>query len=199
MGHAGRSRGVCVDRAPCPERPGSPGAVPGSPDSLSVPTGNSQARDATKVGTIIYAVGSSGRDAALWTWDGANPVVRTVLPNAPSYVSGLSGVTAGAITRDATYIASQARAGDNSSGTAGGDAVQVRTSDRFTVVLNVSSYTPFTKPTDARAISDDGSILYGSVNNGLGGVRAARFDTVLGTSTLIPLLGATTRNAPLKP
>jgi len=152
---------------------------------------NSAVRDATKVGTVIYAVGASGAgtsvnpsSASLWTFDGLNPVSLTLLPN---FASGTTGTVAGAITPDAVHIASQAR---NLSSPP--TAVRVTRSLLPNVTanlnLNAAPYSVFTPQTLVRAMSIDGSILYGNVNNN---ARAARFDTITGTSALIPLLNTT--------
>jgi hypothetical protein len=147
------------------------------------PAANSAVRDATKVGSVIYAVGGSGNEAMLWTWDGTSGVVRTVLPNAPSYTSGAAGVTAGAINRDATYIASQARS------STGLTAVQVRASDGFTTDLNAAPFPSFPANRSATSISSSGLILSGVVGANPG---AARFDLTDHTTTVIPLLPGTT-------
>jgi hypothetical protein len=143
-------------------------------------------RDATRIGSTIYAVGTwtaGGRiDGALWTLDGVNAPVRTALPD--FCVTGGAGCTqnvvAGeAITPDAQFFASQARSSD------GPTAVRVTRSPLGN--LNLTPTPPFTGTRTARAISDDGSILYGLVSMDIGGGifrnRAVRFEN--GTATVL--------------
>ena len=88
------------------------GAVPGNPAGIST------VRDATKVGNVIYGVGGwQNGNSVLWSWDNGNPVSFIQLPNVSTPGSG--GVSATAITPDASYIGGQARS------TAGVVAVRV--------------------------------------------------------------------------
>lgn len=163
----------------------------------------STVRDAIKVSGTIYAVGGSaarnqvlcvspnnppgcvggiGPDTpTLWTWDGANAVL-TPLPNLAANLTANTGMSAAAITPDATFIASQAR-----DVVSGGSrvAVRVTTSGFATENLNVSPYTVFAQPSGAAAISSNGSVLYGSAIN-----RVVRYDIGVG-SALVPLLVGT--------
>jgi hypothetical protein len=151
--------------------------------------------DATRVGTQIRLVGGTGwpngdgQRSTLWTstaWDANAPLVPTKLPNAPNYPGGTAATSATAITPDGAYIASQARSAN------GPVAVRVRVSDLLTTDLFVAPYSQLGgSPRSGRSISDDGSILYGIVTLS-GANRAVRYDTVFGTSTLIPLLPGTT-------
>jgi len=160
-------------------------------------------RDATKVGGTLYAVGTwanaamGGRiDGALWTFDGTNPVVRTALPDI-----GFSGnnLSAGeAISPDAQFVASQARSCSPPSVSCspnGPTAVRV-TRDVLTNLLTNVNLTPgptFTSSNNqkgAKAISDDGLVLYGQVNWLVGSAyqsRVVRFDVSGATATVVPI------------
>lgn len=151
-------------------------------------------RDATKVGSVIYGVGTwansgaGGRiDGALWTIDvTTNTVTRTALPD--FCITGNPGCGASlaageAITPDGAYVASQARSTGN-----GPTAVRVTRSSLLNV--NLTPNPPFTganNPKRALGISDDGSIVYGIANTlGIAGAsRAVRFDVGSGTNTVM--------------
>jgi hypothetical protein len=164
----------------------------------------STVRDATKVGSVIYAVGGSaikpqsesvfGPDTPiLWTRDGTNDPVLTALPAFVDFSFPQTPVLAQAITRDARYIASMARDVVSNGSTA---ATRVTTSGLATLNLSAAPYTVFTTPRSANAIAESGLILYGNVRITSGGpFRAARFDINAGTTTLIPTLGSDTTNA----
>ena len=188
-------------------------------------------RDATKDGGTIYAVGGSqtttlpGSDSAvIWTFDGLNPPTLTALPTNLA-VGG--SIAAAAITPTASFIASQSRyavIGTNlTTGLPTGpinraQAVRVQRGPGFPTVNMVDAPFPIytsvitliggalasvPSPSSAVAISDDGSVLYGSTSQTIGGVnlnRAVRFDLSnlpSGDSILIPLLNAgDTTNGP---
>lgn len=178
-------------------------------------------RDATKAGGTVYAVGGSqtttnpGSDSAvIWTFDGLNPATLTELP-ANLTIGG--SISAAAITPTASFIASQARyavTGTNlSTGLPTGlinraQAVRVERGPTFPTVDLVAAPFPVyssnltliggalasvPSPSSAGAISDDGSVLYGSTTQTTGGLnfnRAVRFDFShsLSDNLLIPLL-----------
>jgi len=181
--------------------PPPPPAVTFRPVGVITPTSpGSTVVDATRVGAEIRLVGGAGwpngqgQRSTLWTataWDANAPLVPTMLPNAPNYTSGTAGSSATAITPDGAYIASQARSAN------GLVAARVRVSDLQTMDLNVAPFPSLgVSPRGGRSISDDGSILYGTVTMA-GANRAVRFDIAAGTSTLIDLLpGTTSGNVP---
>ena len=180
------------------------GDLPGGPS-------NSIVRDATKHNGVIYAVGGSAANpqtvcvmpgnpvgcvgqfnpdtAVLWTWDGTTGTL-TALPNLQTNTTGTNPIVGGAITPDAAYIASLAR-----SAATGPDALAVRvTANSLTNLnLNAAPFPVLAPTTQAMAISDDGSVLYGLQSTG-GVVRAVRFDVTGSTSSLIPLLPGMTNN-----
>jgi hypothetical protein len=153
----------------------------------------STVRDATKVGDVIYAVGGSanmnqapsvfGADTPiLWTREGTNLPVLTALPHLATPSLPQTPMLAQAITPDAQYIASMAR---NSATSGSRVATRVTMSDLATLSLTSTS------ASSAQAISDNGSILYGTV-----GSIAVRFDvdenTGTVTTTPIPVLSGAT-------
>jgi len=178
-----------------PLKADSPVIFHGFPSIASSPL--SIVRDATKVGSRIYAVGSSRNaavtttlDAVVWTLDPGGSPLATSMPN---IVVGGAQTNAEQITPDAAFIATAARAAS------GPVATRVTTAGFGFINLNASPYTVFIPGTAARSISDNGQILYGdviaSVNVTIPGGspaiqprnrnRAARFNTVTGTSELI--------------
>jgi len=131
-------------------------------------------RDATKVGNIIYAVGTwtnsgaGGRfDGALWTFDGANPAVRTALPDISSNTQNLAA--GDAITPDAAYIANQVRVTSNPP-TAARVAFNPLTSTFTNLdLMPAATYASATySGRQARTVSDNGSIVYGQASKWLG-------------------------------
>jgi cell wall-associated NlpC family hydrolase len=187
--------------APGPAQPAmfhAIGDLPGGPVASDV-------RDATNVGGVLYAVGASASHdqtlcisfnnpagcvmqhnpdtALLWTFDGVN---RTLTP-LPDVVTPtgtpVNPLFASAITRDAAYIASQARS--NIADPAQMHAVRVTRTGLLNLDLSAAPFPPNNQPAAAQAISEDGSIVYG-----VDGVpfRARRFDVTASTSVRIPLL-----------
>ena len=141
-------------------------------------------RDATKAGGVLYAVGASANNAqaecsgpnnppgcvdsfnpdtpVLWT--GGSVPTLTPLPNLVSVgKSAVNPLFASAITRDARYIASQARSDAANPFL----ALAVRVTRNGLVNLNVSAppFPPLASPAAALAISEDGAILYGFAGN----------------------------------
>ncbi|HEX5000622.1 MAG TPA: FG-GAP-like repeat-containing protein, partial [Terriglobia bacterium] len=170
--------------------------------------------DATKSGGVIYAVGGSAANdqtlcmspgvpagcvaqfnadtPILWSWDGVTTSL-TALPNLAT-PSTPPANTAGAfaITRDAAYIAGQAR----SNASAPGQALPVRVTRSGLVNLNLAAAPfPVIPPSGvAQAISDDGLILYGWAG---APNRVFRFDVNATSSAMIPLLSVSdTGNLP---
>ena len=196
------------------------GDLPGGP-TVSV------VRDATKADGTIYAVGGgaglvqnictapntpqfcvqqfNADTAVLWTWDG----VTATLTAQPNLATGGAYAQAGSITRDAAYIASQARSNGPSAVRVARSAIAPlgNTNVQLTVagslggifrlhddlggpglVPNVQN-----RPQQAVALAESGSVLYSAVNSF---TRAARFDIGTNTSALIPLTGGRTANLP---
>jgi hypothetical protein len=130
-------------------------------------------KDATKVGSTIYAVGTrtigTRTDGVYWTLDGITSPAVTALPDLCTFGTAncSQNLQAGeATTPDANYFASQARS------SAGPTAVKVTRSPLGN--LNLTPTPPFTSVTGngakiTRTISDDGSILYGQVSIDVGG------------------------------
>ena len=153
-------------------------------------------KDATKAGGVIYAVGGGvtrqifcgntgqgpcgGTDTAiLWRSDGNG--TPQALPDIASPVQN-PAVTAFAITRDASYIASTAR--DVISGTTNQITRAVRVTTNTLSNENLSAYSPaLTVSAAAVAVSQSGTILYGNASG-----LAVRFDTATQTRVNIPLL-----------
>lgn len=179
------------------------GDLPGGPTLSTV-------RDATRVGTMIYAVGASaqniqtlcsvnnvpgcvgafGQDTAvLWSYDTANNTGSlAALPAIVNNTTAGNSVVANAITPDGAYIASQARIANNNPQSA---AVRVT---RSLVPFPAANFdlrpAPYnaTAPSGAAAISADGSVLWGNNNAG----RAMRWDLSNAAGNLtIPLLRPT--------
>ena len=158
-------------------------------------------RDATKVGSRIYAVGTSRNvplaigsdpvDAVVWTLDPGGTPIATSMPN---LVTGAAQGNAEQITPDAAFIATVLRSTATNI-----VAARVTTAGFGFINLNASPYTAFIPNTVARSISDNGRFLYGDVIASVpvtvvGGSpavqnrnrnRAVRFDTLTGTSGLI--------------
>ena len=175
------------------------GDLPGGPSV-------SQVRDATRVGGSIYAVGASAAHvqllctgqntppgcvgqfnpdtSALWSWNGTSGTLTALQDLVTPSVPGVSAITASAITRDAAYIASQAR----SSVITPGFTQPVRVPRDTLVPLNLGAAPfPVLVPSAATssAISEDGSIVYASAG---APARALRIDVSASSSSLIPLL-----------
>ncbi len=167
----------------------------------------SMVRDATQVGDVIYAVGGAttrlctptsglcgdGDTAVLWRFDGTNPATLDVLPNIAVNTTSTTSQTAYAITPTADFIGSMAR----TNATNGRQAVRVTTSSltnssSLNLLFNLLVPPLGTTLTAATAISSDGTILYGSTNEGTFNPafphRGVRFDTVGATSLYIPFL-----------
>ena len=175
----------------------------------------STVRDATRVGSVIKAVGGSavtsqvtcvspgvpagcvgaiGPDTAvLWSYDSATDTASlAALPHVVANPAANTPLTATSIARSGDYIASQAR-----SVAVGGQRVAVRVATALlpgaAANLNLSG-PPFnaTQPSAAQTVSFDGSVLYGSI---AASVRAARFDTLNAAGNVtIPLLRGTDTN-----
>jgi len=153
-------------------------------------------KDATKAGGVIYAVGGGvtrqifcgntgqgpcgGTDTAiLWRSDGNG--TPQALPDIASPVQN-PAVTAFAITRNASYIASTAR--DVIPGTTNQITRAVRVTTNTLSNENLSAYSPaLTVSTAAVAVSQSGTVLYGNASG-----LAVRFDTATQTRVNIPLL-----------
>jgi Tol biopolymer transport system component len=166
----------------------------------------SAVRDATRISGVTYAVGASAANnqilcvapnnpvgcvpqfttdtPVLWTWNGSTATL-TPLPSlvTPTPVA-VNGVTASAITPDASYIASAARS--NAANPA--QALAVRVTRNGLINLNISAppFPPLPQPASAQAISADGSILYTTA--GSSPPRAGRVDVNASSNTMIPLL-----------
>ena len=153
----------------------------------------SEVRDATRVGTVLYAVGGSsatpvpgtgGNDTAfLWTSTGG---LQALLPLSPG-LTETNAIIASQITPDAAYIAARARWNPAAPGQR--HAVRVRTSD-LTQMVDLCPLPPPGCPPQsvATAISNDGSILFGFARNGSGQSQAARYTVAGPTATAIDLL-----------
>ena len=166
-------------------------------------------RDATRVGGVIYAVGSAvthlttcgGANPApcaapdtpiLWRFDPANATpTLDALPDLVVNTTGTSSLTAFDITPDAAYIASQARSaavGNASAGVRVTPGLPPSTS----VNLNLNALVPgLTTVGGAFAVSDNGAIVYGTATlpTGPGGTNQAnaiRIDTTSATHVVIP-------------
>lgn len=154
-------------------------------------------RDATEVDGVIYAVGgavarvtcpsgpppapcASTDTAILWRSDGNG--TPQALPDIASPVQN-PAVTAFAITRNASYIASTAR--DVIAGTTNSILRAVRvTTNTLSNDENLSAYSPaLTVSAGAVAVSESGTVLYGNASG-----LAIRFDTATQTKVNIPLL-----------
>jgi len=205
-----------MGRAAAPVPPSTAGFY-GIGDLAGGPT-LSLVRDAVKAGGTIYAVGGSAArnqtcptppncfladTPVLWTWDGTTAALAA-LPNLVVNTNGTSGVVASAISPNAAFIAGQARSTTTGNAT---QAVQITTSlltnPGANVNLNASPFpvytflngagVPTTSTSSSSAISSDGSVVYGSVQQSgatLGSTvnRAVRFDVTNHSSELIPLL-----------
>ncbi|MGH9237191.1 MAG: putative Ig domain-containing protein [Vicinamibacterales bacterium] len=154
-------------------------------------------KDATEVDGVIYAVGgavarvacpsgpppapcASTDTAILWRSDGNG--TPQALPDIASPVQN-PAVTAFAITRNASYIASTAR--DVIAGTTNSILRAVRvTTNTLSNDENLSAYSPaLTVSAGAVAVSESGTVLYGNASG-----LAIRFDTATQTKVNIPLL-----------
>ncbi len=151
----------------------------------------SEVRDTTRVGTVLYAVGGSaansgsvGNDTAfLWTSTGGIVALPPLVPG----VIDVNGVIASAITPDAAFIA--ARAHFNPVATGQRHAVRVKTSDL--TQIDLGTLPGFPQQSMATAISSDGSILYGAAKySGAGQLQAVRYTVAGPTVTAIPFLNA---------
>ena len=183
-----------------------PPAVPGAlaklhgVGELSDGSTFSEVRDATKFGGVIYAVGDSnsyglatgGDTAFVWTsTDGIRP-----LPDIVTNFTGtnFSSTSAIALTPNAAYIASRARATANAQSR---HAVRVTTSSLAN--LDLGTLVGFTN-SEAHTISNDGAVLYGIANyTNLSSVpvktRAVRFTAGSTTPTIIPFLNVGDTNS----
>jgi hypothetical protein len=155
----------------------------------------SEVRDTTRVGTVLYAVGgsaanaggSTGNDTAfLWTSTGG----MTALPQLVSGTFNASNpVIASAITPDAAYIASRARFNTATPGQR--HAVRVTTATAQQPPLDLGYLPGFPEFSAANAISNDGAVLYGFARY-VGGAspqtQAVRYTVAGPTITAIPLL-----------
>jgi hypothetical protein len=151
----------------------------------------SEVRDTTRVGPVLYAVGgsaanpgSTGNDTAfLWTSTGG---ITALPPLAPGLVD-VNPVLASAITPNAAYIATRARF--NPANSAQRHAARVTTSGLTQVDLGaLPGFSPFSA---AIAISSDGSVLYGFARyTGAGLTQAVRYTVAGPTITAIPFLNA---------
>ena len=184
------------------------GDLPGGPAVSSV-------RDATRVGSMIYAVGASaqnnqvlctgpnvpggcvnafGQDTPiLWSFDTTTSTGNLMaLPAIVNNVVNGNSVVANAISTDGNYIASQARIANNNPQAA---AVRVTRAllpfSSANLDLRGAPYNA-TAPSGAAAISADGAVLWGNNNAG----RAQRYDTLNAAGNVtIPLLrGSDNRN-----
>lgn len=176
------------------------GDLPGGPVVSDI-------RDATRVGGVLYAVGASASHdqvlcisfnnpvgcvtqhnpdtALLWTFDGVNSTL-TPLPDLVTPTgTPVNPLFASAITRNAAYIAGQARS--NAADPAQMHAVRVTRTGLLNLDLSAAPFPANNQPAAGQAISEEGSIVYG-----VEGVpfRARRFDVNLSTSVRIPLLSA---------
>jgi hypothetical protein len=151
----------------------------------------SEVRDTTRVGTVLYAVGgsaanagSAGNDTAfLWTSTGG----MTPLPQLVPGLVDVNAIIASAITPDAAYIASRARF--NSIATAQRHAVRVTTAGLTN--FDLGALPGFPQQSVATAISSDGSVLYGFARYiGSGQTQAVRYTVAGPTVTAIPFLSA---------
>ena len=149
----------------------------------------SEARDATKVNGVIYAVGNSaanpgstaGDTSVLWTSNGG----LRALPNLVTNPNGTTFITASAITPNATFIASRAR-----NVPVGGARNAVRVAVNGFTNLNLG-FLPGLNFSAATAISNDGSILYGFAQFlPTGQNRTVRFLASDTSITPIPILTA---------
>ncbi|HQR09677.1 MAG TPA: hypothetical protein PLW68_00005, partial [Casimicrobiaceae bacterium] len=152
----------------------------------------SEVRDTTRVGSVLYAVGGSsavgapGNDTAfLWTSTGG----ITPLPPLTAGVTGAgNGVIASAITPDAAYIAARARF--NAAAPAQRHAVRATTSGL--TLLDLGTLPGFPQQSFANGISSDGAVLYGIARYEPGGLtQAVRFTAAGPTVTAIPFLNGT--------
>jgi pectate lyase len=120
----------------------------------------SQIRDAVKTGGILYAVGSStSREGSTsadtpFVWTSADGL--TPLPDIVNRFTAAGALSASALTPDAAFIASQTRVG-----TGGTQQRGVRVTRPGLVNTDLGSLPTFTT-SNALAISDTGSILYGT-------------------------------------
>lgn len=177
------------------------GDLPGGPTLSTI-------RDATRVGSMIYAVGASaqntqvlctspgvpagcvgafGQDTAvLWSFDTTTSAsTLTALPAIVNNTTFGNSVVANAISTDGNYIASQARIANNNPQSA---AVRVNRAllpfPSANLDLRAAPYNA-TAPSGAAAISANGAVLWGNNNAG----RAQRYDTVNAAGNVtIPLL-----------
>jgi hypothetical protein len=153
----------------------------------------SEVRDTTRVGTVLYAVGgsaanpggSTGNDSAfLWTSTGGMIALPQLVPGT---FNSSNPVIASAMTPDAAYIASRARFNTATPGQR--HAVRVTTSGLTSLDLG---YLPgFPEFSAANAISSDGAVLYGFARY-VGGAspqtQAVRYTVAGPTITAIPFL-----------
>jgi hypothetical protein len=161
----------------------------------------STVRDATVSAGVLYAVGAGAAHdqvlciapnnpvgcvtafntdtPALWTWDGTSTSLVPLPALVSSGPAGPYAFSAGAITRDGAYIASQSQ--NNAANAAQAQAVRVARSGLVNLDLTAPPFPPRTPTTAALAISDDGSVIYGTVIG-----RAIRFDVNASLSLCAP-------------
>jgi hypothetical protein len=153
----------------------------------------SDVRDTTRVGTVLYAVGGTsatpvpgtvGNDTAfLWTSTGGMVEIPPLVPG----LTEANPIIGSAITPDAAYIASRARFNPGAPGQR--HAVRVKTSDL--TEIDLGTLAGFPQQSVATAISTDGSILYGFARyTGTGQNQAVRYTVAGPTVTAIPFLNA---------
>ena len=176
------------------------GDLPGGPVISSV-------WDATRLGGSIYAVGSSAANSqticvapnnpagcvfqfnsdtsVLWAWNGTTGGL-TALPSLVTTGSPPVNVTsAWAITRDASFIASQARSSVTNPGQT--QPVRVTRSDLSNLNLSTTPFPALPPSGGAQAISEDGSVLYGFAGSPAA-FRVYRYHVGSSSSVAIPLL-----------
>ena len=163
-------------------------------------------RDATRVGSEIWAVGGgvafrdctptticqSNDNAIFWRFNGTSATLEA-LPHIDSNTASLALNGAHDISSDGRWIASQARQNAVPGPGFSPRAVRVDTTQLPGpgANLNLSALvTPaLTGQVTAVATSDDGTVVYGTRNGG-----AIRFDTVAGLVSVIPFVGSGTVN-----
>src|SRR5687768_13585194 len=165
-------------------------------------------RDATRVGSGVYAVGGAVTrqlcaavpfaspcpnpdTPILWTFDGTNTPTLEALPDFDFVTEPTQLFGSPDLTPDGLYIASQARVSNAPAAGFLPRAVRVNTTSPIVspgLNLNTTFSPALPYPTNATAISSDGTIVYGFGSPAGTPVRALRFDTTGATSLVIPLL-----------
>ena len=165
-------------------------------------------RDATRVGSGIYAVGGAvtrqtcavlpnqgpcpNTDTPiLWRFDGTNATLEA-LPDIDVNTAATQMQGAFDITADGAYIASQARISNAPATGFSQRPVRVETillpSPAATLNLNTTFSPALTHQATATAISHGGAIVYGFGSPAGTPARALRFDTSGSTSLIIPFV-----------